>query len=134
MTYSMCLWIEQKRWQISNFSAFKWFSWSVKQSISFRHIFIVQEIGSLYFPLHQEYFEIHLLEDVMASYEGILGASSSELRSSAWEVTGISAFEASNIGSFLFLTAQCIDCKQMSEHITRLSKLNRLHSVLKNTK
>lgn len=71
----------------------------------------IQELF-LHFPLIWEHFEIYLLEDGMASHEGIPGSSCSQWRSSAWEVTGISAFGASSIGSFLSLTAQCIDCKQ----------------------
>lgn len=59
----------------------------------------------------------------MASCEGILGASCSARRSSAREVTGISSLEASNIGSFLVLMAQCIDYKQMTKYFTRVSKL-----------
>lgn len=78
----------------------------------FRHI--INETGRYTF----QYFKIHLLEDGVAPYEGFSAALCSEQRSSVWEVTRISAFEASNIGSFLSLTAQCIDCKQVTKYVT----------------
>lgn len=56
----------------------------------------------------------------MAPHEGFPGAFSSEERSSVWEVIRVSDRDASNIGSFLSLTAQCIDCKQVIKSMDRL--------------